>query len=230
MKTTISEFKEKYPKLISKFERTTIHKTVWDNKLTDRFIYWLRQKITYRNLKCKDSNCPKFGQEFKSKNALGVHLNFHKSGVRERHSKEMKKRWQNPEYRERQSGENNHMFGMYGEKNPNYGKCGAETKRKIGDGNRGEKNAMFGKFGVNHPSYKYNDIGYAQIHIRAHKADPPPVDGICAYCHKVKDKFRHIKLVHSNKNHSYKLPINPDEWQWIHQSCHMKYDNKNNKK
>lgn len=34
------------------------------------------------------------------------------------------------------------------------------------------------------------------------------------------------KLVHSNKDHSYRLPINPDDWQWIHHSCHMKYDMK----
>jgi len=88
----------------------------------------------------------------------------------------------------------------------------------------GNKNPMFGKFGKEHNRYKYNNIGYDAIHIRAHKADPKPEDGICELCGKVEDKFGKTKLIHSNKDHSYKLPINPDEWWWIHQSCHMKHE------
>ena len=49
-------------------------------------------------------------------------------------------------------------------------------------------------------------------------------DGKCAICNQVANKKGITKLVHSNKDHSYRLPINPDEWWWIHQSCHLGYD------
>ena len=74
------------------------------------------------------------------------------------------------------------------------------------------------------PKSKDAKLCYSSIHNRAHKADPKPKDGICAMCGKVANKKGKTKLVHSNKDHSYRLPINPDEWWWIHQSCHVKYD------
>ena len=93
----------------------------------------------------------------------------------------------------------------------------------------GKNHPMYGRdrSGEKCPAWKYDKVGYLAIHIRAHKADPKPKNGICAYCHKVKDKFGKTKLIHSNKDHSYKLPINPDEWWWIHKSCHDKYDKEN---
>ncbi len=71
---------------------------------------------------------------------------------------------------------------------------------------------------------KKHDIGYHTIHKRAHKADPKPIDNKCQLCDKVADKEGKTKLVHSNKDHTYRMPINPDEWWWIHQSCHLRYD------
>ena len=71
---------------------------------------------------------------------------------------------------------------------------------------------------------KDENIRYGMIHDRAHEADPKPENGICEYCHKVRNENGKNKLVHSNKDHSYNLPIVPDEWQWVHRSCHVKYD------
>lgn len=174
MKIPITEVPEKHPKLILMFEKEWNMHAIWHNKITGHFKYWLRQKIKFKNLKCKDPNCPKFGQKFPSKHSLANHIT-----------------WHDPDYRKSLSGENAGMYGRRGEE---------------------------------HPSYKYDDIGYLMIHLRAHEADPPPKDGICAYCHKVKDKYGKSKLEHSNKDHSYRLPINPDEWWWIHHNCHIKYD------
>ena len=67
-------------------------------------------------------------------------------------------------------------------------------------------------------------LSISTIHNRAHKADPKPKNGICEICGKVADKNGIIKLIHSNKDHSYNLPIVPDDWQWIHYSCHKKHD------
>lgn len=69
-----------------------------------------------------------------------------------------------------------------------------------------------------------NKLCYASIHIRAHKIDPKPKNGICELCGNIVSKTGKTKLDHSNKDHSYKLPINPDEWWWIHRSCHIIYD------
>lgn len=143
----------------------------------------------------------------------------------------MKEVWNRPRYQESRSGETHPMYGRdrSGDKNPMYNKRHTEeTKRKIGDKNKGEKNAMWGRFGEEHPSWKDNNVGVKGIHLRAHKADPKPEDGKCSYCYKVKDKFENTKLVHSNKDHSYRLPINPDDWWLVHKSCHEKYDNENN--
>ena len=48
MKTTISEFKEKYPKLIYSFEKETGKYAVWRNKITGNFIRWCHQKKRYK--------------------------------------------------------------------------------------------------------------------------------------------------------------------------------------
>jgi len=100
-----------------------------------------------------------------------------------------------------------------GKNNPNYGKRWTKLEKaneKIED--------------KKYPFRKGNDIGISQIHRRAHKVDPKPIDNICQLCGKVADKDGKTKLIHSNKDHSYKLPINPNEWQWIHESCHRKFD------
>lgn len=80
----------------------------------------------------------------------------------------------------------------------------------------GEKAPMYG--------VHKKDIGYQAIHDRAYKVHPKPSDGKCQICNQVADEEGKIKLVHSNKNHTYRLPINIDEWQWIHESCHLEKD------
>lgn len=102
-----------------------------------------------------------------------------------------------------------------------------EHKKKLSERMSGENNSMYDihRYGEDAPNYKGDNINsmYA-IHQRAHQVDLKPLDGICAICGKVKNEYGVTKLVHSNKDHTYKLPINPDEWQWVHQSCHLKYD------
>jgi len=56
----------------------------------------------------------------------------------------------------------------------------------------------------------------------------PKVKDICSICGKMVDEKGITKLELSNKNHSYNIPINPDDWQWVHRRCHFKYDIKNN--
>jgi len=113
------------------------------------------------------------------------------------------RRYHNKEFREKMSKIQN---------NPEYHKKKSKAMK-------GNKNSNWDK----------NGLHYDYIHKRAHKVDPKPEDGICELCGKVKDENGKTKLVHSNKDHSYRLPINPDEWWWIHKSCHEKYDRENNK-
>ena len=80
------------------------------------------------------------------------------------------------------------------------------------------------KTGNKHHNWKENNSHYDYIHRLAHKVQSKPIDNKCQLCNKVKDKQGITKLVHSNKDHSYKLPINSNEWWWIHDSCHKKYD------
>ena len=79
--------------------------------------------------------------------------------------------------------------------------------------------------GKNNPNWKddVKNLSVCQIHVRIEKVKPKPVDGKCAYCHKVEDKKGIIELELSNiKNHNYTL--NPDDYQWAHHSCQIIYD------
>lgn len=112
----------------------------------------------------------------------------------------------------------NHPRGMLGKHHSN------KTRKIMSDKKKGKNHPFYGKFGKEASNYKHNNVKYSQIHGRAYRVDPKPKDGICAYCGKVTDKNSKTKLEHSNKDHSYRLPINPDDWQWVHRSCHKKYD------
>ena len=69
---------EKYPKLISRFERDTGKNAIWHNNLTGNFEKWLNQKIELKNgYICDDPNCPKFGHKFKSKRGLAQHKSWY---------------------------------------------------------------------------------------------------------------------------------------------------------
>ena len=110
-----------------------------------------------------------------------------------------------------------------GKNNPNYGKTG-------------EKHQIYGKHwtwsekskdkirGKNNPTWKgdnIKNINKEAIHKRIKKIKPKPE--ICDICHQITDKKSITKLELSNiKNHQYTL--NPEDYQWVHKSCHLKED------
>jgi len=75
--------------------------------------------------------------------------------------------------------------------------------------------------GDKHPRWKGDDIKDINIiHKRVRDIKPKPKDGKCEFCNKVKCKYGKTKLVLSNiKGHNYTL--NPDDYQWVHHSCHL---------
>jgi len=77
-----------------------------------------------------------------------------------------------------------------------------EIKAKKSKSNKGKNNPNYGKFGDKHHNWKGNNIGFGQIHLRAHRIDPKPEDEKCEICGKVADKKGITKLIHSNKDHS----------------------------
>ena len=85
----------------------------------------------------------------------------------------------------------------------------------------GKNHPMFGRFGEEHPCYKGNDINIRHMHVRVKKIKTIPF--VCDICHQKTDKRGITKLVLSNiKNHKY--TDNPDDYQYVHESCHKKYD------
>jgi len=116
------------------------------------------------------------------------------------------------------------MKGKYiGEKNPNYG-------------NTGEKNPTYGKYwskeakekisGENSHKWKGNNVCIIELHNRVRKHKPKPK--VCEICHQKADKKSIIKLELSNiKDHQY--TDNPDDYQYVHHSCHNTYDSKKRK-
>ena len=102
-----------------------------------------------------------------------------------------------------------------------------EHKRKISKNGKKLKHTKKTKerlSGKNSVHWKENNDHYNTIHYKAHKVQPKPTDDKCQLCNQVADEKGITKLVHSNKNHTYNLPINPNEWWWLHRSCHNKYD------
>ena len=186
--------------LMLQFEKETEYYAIWHGKITGHFEYWL-----FKN-KLKKFNFSEVDQII----SIASTKTWHKPGFREK----MKKAQNTPEAKEK------HKIATIKQwQDPKF------RKRMSG-----KNHPMYGRdrSGEKGPAWKYDKVGYLAIHIRAHKIDPKPKDGICAYCHKVSDKKGITKLIHSNKDHSYNLPIVPDEWQWIHHSCHDKYDIENN--
>lgn len=106
-----------------------------------------------------------------------------------------------------QTGEKNSMYSVdrSGEKNPMFGKHHSEeTKKKISEAN-----------------YKGEDVTINQLHSRAKKIKLIPE--VCDICHRKCDKYGCSKLELSNiKDHKY--TDNPDDYQYVHHSCHSKYD------
>lgn len=67
---------EKYPKLISRFERETGKNAVHNDKITEQFENWINQKIKMIFI-CNDINCRDYGKMFYSKRALITHNSWH---------------------------------------------------------------------------------------------------------------------------------------------------------
>lgn len=90
-----------------------------------------------------------------------------------------------------------------------------ETKKKISEAQMGEKNNL----------WKGNGAGYDALHqwIRNHKQKPD----LCEICGKEESTTGNKRLVISNKNHKYNRN-NFEDWQWVHDLCHRKYDILNN--
>ena len=152
----------------------------------------------------KDFYCDICEKEFKNRGSLSAH-----------------KRWHNPEFRERMTKINRESHNR-----PEYRKKMSRIRKETWNKPGFRENHS----GENSNVYKGDNIGVPMIHFRAHIADPKPKDGVCELCGNVTDKFGKNKLFHSNKDHSYNLPIVSDEWWWIHKSCHEKYDKKERNK
>jgi len=133
-------------------------------------------------------------------------------------------------YSETLSGEKNPMRDIdhSGEKNPFYGKHHTEKhKRKMSEVLSGEKSPMYGRTGANHPNYKGNDVCIQTFHDRVKQIKLIPE--VCDICYQKVDKNGTIKLELSNiKNHQH--TDNPEDYQWVHRSCHKRYDYKKKKR
>jgi len=223
MKTTIPEFKEKYPKLILRFERTTGHNAIYRNKITKNFRYWLKQKIKYKTLICNDPNCPKYGQEFPSKRSLVSHKFCHKEGYSENKLKKMKKVWNKPGYKEKMK-----KIQKEAQNRPEVKEKHSKLTIKQWQNSKfrermtGKNCPMYNRYGRDHPTWRGDDVSVSQLHERVKRVKPIPE--VCDICHQKYDKYGSIKLELSNiKNHQY--TDNPDDYQYVHRSCHFKYDN-----
>ena len=85
------------------------------------------------------------------------------------------------------------------------------------------KATLYGKKGRNHPKWKGENISAYQMHRRVAEAKLKPE--VCDICHQKEDGNGNIKLELSNlKNHEY--TDNPDDYQYVHRSCHKKFDKK----
>lgn len=91
MKTTILEFKQRYPKLILKFEKETEHHAFWNNKITGYFIHWLCVKINKKKRRLlkeklykEFDRCVVCGKYFDSAYGVAAHIRWnHKKYYKE---------------------------------------------------------------------------------------------------------------------------------------------------
>ena len=105
-----------------------------------------------------------------------------------------------------------------------------EQRKKIRERMKGKNNPMYGKTGENSPYYRENSFkwkgdkaGMNALHKWIIKYKPKP--DVCDICHQKTDKNGSTILVLSNtKNHQYTR--NFDDYQYVHNGCHQKYDNK----
>ena len=82
------------------------------------------------------------------------------------------------------------------------------------------------RIGNKNTNWKGGIAHYESIHnwVRKNKIKPD----VCDICHKIADKNGNIKLELSNiRNHKY--TDKPEDYQYVHISCHRKYDAKRRK-
>ncbi len=201
MKILLSEFKEKFPKLILRFEKETERNAIWGNKITKEFLYWLRQKLKYRTLNCKDPNCPKFGQEFPSKLSFSNHI-----------------KWHDPEYRENVREGNT---GKY---------CTDETKKKMSESHKGKKLSEETKRKIGKANFK-EDVTDQANHkwIRIHYPPEEFCNNKCEICGKFDLHLHLARFLHINVRNledpliDY-MYICPKAKKNHKNSCHYLYD------
>lgn len=235
IKTTLSEFQNNFPKLISNFERTTGKNAIYRNKLTKGFLYWLGQKIKYKTLICNDPNCPKYGLEFNNKIALASHKKWHKPGYRENQSKILKGHW---------TGNKNPNYDKFGEEHPRYGKSHSkesrekisevckgrqfteEHRRKLSEAKKGEKCYNYGKLGEENYNWKGDEATHGAKHwwINKHYPQKDICDDKCEVCGKLNLNLDLAQFIHTNKRNMDNPMIDymyicPDK-----NSCHSIYD------
>lgn len=201
----ITKFKNKYPKLISTFEKETGSHAIWGNKLTGLFKHWLYRK---RN----KFTCDICDKEFESNRGLSSHRRWHDLPE----YKEFQEK-----FKERMSGDN-HPRGMLGKHHTE------ETKDIISiimEGKYiGKNHPNYGKFGKESSAYKDGSGLYTSIHdwIRNNKSKPELCE-LCGLPEFYNSKLGRLEL--SNKTGKLIRDIN--NFQYVHHSCHFKFDKDN---
>ena len=101
-----------------------------------------------------------------------------------------------------------------------------EARKRIGDANRGVNSSNYGKYRELNNNWKGDNVSVGALHTRVKCIKIKPV--VCEICHQKADKKGNIKLILSNtKNHKY--TDNPNDYQYVHRSCHKTYDKEKNK-
>lgn len=170
--------------------------------------------------------CPECNREFSSKRALISHRWSHNKKLREEtnkkirnghrgksHSEETKRKmsevWNRPDYQEKMSGKNSSRFGKHHTE---------ETKQKIRDGNIGKH------VGNKHPNWKGDNVGYSAIHARVRNRKIKPEN--CEIC-GLPEFYENLGRIELSNIRNHQYTDDPNDYQYVHQSCHKKYDSYN---
>ena len=133
-----------------------------------------------------------------------------------KYSLENKRRWANPEYKEKVSKKISEA--LKGNKNFLGKKHSEETKNKIRN-SKYHKNLKGTKVGNKNYNWKGEHIKYGSLHGWVNNNFEKSEK--CDLCHKKR------KLEWSNKDHKYSR--NREDWQCICRSCHRRHDFENNR-
>ena len=130
------------------------------------------------------------------------------------------KNWHNPEFKKSHSGENANRFGKH---------LSDEHKRKILEANKGKKHTLEhrrknseAKKGENHPNWRGDNVGYQGIHTRVRKVKSKPEN--CEIC-GLPEFYENLGRIELSNIQNHQYTDNPDDYQYVHHSCHAEYDN-----